>query len=324
MAFLMGQQRHFAEQVMAASSNDHKGLDSVRVLNISFGWDETKQAHIKNKNMNGHEESVRHPKTAGSREYVHALVSSGTVCWSDGEGLSHAEEINLPPRQVPGTSSKDVGPALMQNLEEFIFGTSVSAFIESASKKYRSVSFYIVADSAKANLKTIRQLLAYFHQVAEESALRFTFQFTPCLMHQLMRVVLLSMDHKKLTSSMYSISRIQLSSTLKARTLTAMKDLLEKNFRYVPDETPPEGNPFFRRRLGELLKGALNVDMGELAIGEERCKLIDKALGFFNGNLLDKHSLCHFCTGCHRDRQHALSEVSCQRNVATCNTCTVS
>lgn len=36
---------------MADSADDRQGADSIRVCNISLGWDETKQAHAKVKHF---------------------------------------------------------------------------------------------------------------------------------------------------------------------------------------------------------------------------------------------------------------------------------
>ncbi|CAE7699024.1 unnamed protein product [Symbiodinium sp. CCMP2592] len=281
----------FADQVMADSVDDQK--------------------------LAPNEAGVRRADKIGGTEYIHALVCSGTVSWSDAEGKTRAEELNLPPRQVTSTAAKQVGPALLQTLEQMLFGCSFLEFLQSAKKKYRSVGFSLVADSAKANLKTVRDLTAYVVQQGEACGLLVTLHFIPCLMHQIMRVVLLNMDHKGLTAAMYSLSRLQLSTTTKERTFRTMRELLHKNFVYKPNESPPDiavTRATFRRRLAELLKGCLSIEVGEMDMTETRCSFIDKALEFFNGDITNKQQWCHYCRGCHRDQQHAMNDVPCQQS----------
>lgn len=265
--------------------------------------------------MATNETGLQRPQRMGGTEYIHSLVCSGTVSWTDALGKTRAEELNLPPRQVTSTASKQVGPCLLQNLEQMVFGCSFLEFLEAAKQKYRSVGFSLVADSAKANLKTVRDLMAYVVEQSQACGLLVTLHFTPCLMHQVMRVILLNMDHKGLTAAMYSLSRLQLSTTTKEKTFKTMRELLQKNFRYKQDESPPDipvTRATFRRRLAELLKGALSIEIGEVAMTEARCSFIDKAAQFFNGDITNKEQWCHYCCGCHRNEQHALNDVPCR------------
>ena len=269
------------------------------------------------RNLAPNEDGIRRAHKMGGTEYIHSLVCSGTVSWSDAEGKTRAEELNLPPRQVTSTASKQVGPALLQTLEQMLFGCSLLEFFQSAKKKYRSVGFSLVADSAKANLKTVRDLMAYVVQQGEACGLLVTLHFIPCLMHQVMRVILLNMDHKGLTAAMYSLSRLQLATTTKERTFRKMRELLQQNFRYKPNESPPDipvTRATFRRRLAELLKGGLSIEVGELDMTETRRSFIDKAIQFFNGDITNKQQWYHYCRGCHRNEQHAMNDVPCQHS----------
>ena len=62
------------------------------------------------RNLAPNEDGIRRAHKMGGTEYIHSLVCSGTVSWSDAEGKTRAEELNLPPRQVTSTASKQVGP----------------------------------------------------------------------------------------------------------------------------------------------------------------------------------------------------------------------
>ena len=255
-------------------------------------------------------------RTSG-REYIHSMVATGSISWTDAQCKERQEELNFPPRKLTSTSAAHVGAAMLDNFESYLFGQKFPAALQGLATQFRSIGFHCVADSAAANIKVVRKLFSYLVQKGKDAGVVITCMFSPCLLHQLMRLVLLLMEHKALSPALFSITRLQLNSTAKQRTMDTMKALLEERFRYVPDSYPPDlpsTTTYFRRRLKELLRGGLdNIIEDDEDTFTQKATHIERLLDFFNGDLSNKMEWTHFCSGpgCHQSRQHALHDVPC-------------
>ena len=252
----------------------------------------------------------RHDRTGGT-EFIHSLVSTACVSWVDPSGNERQEDIMLPPRQMTSTSAAHIGSALTSNLETHLLGCTLEEAVHRFAGVYDSVGVHCVGDSAKSNIKAIRELFAYLLQLGRSAGVMVTCSFTACMLHQLMRIVLLLLEHKQLTASLYSITRIHLSSVSRRRTFATVRELLERRFVFHPDSVPPDcpaTDPFFRARLKDMLAGAWD-GMVEEDDFQRKSGLVDDLLRFFNGNLLDRNQWVHHCSGCHKDKSHAMHEV---------------
>ena len=254
----------------------------------------------------------RHDKMGGT-EYVHALVSTGSVGFTDAWGNDRKEELVFPPRRLVSTSASHTGVALIENMEQHLFGCPVQEALQCFAELYKSVGIHLVGDSAKSNIKVVRQLFNFLRNAGERAHVPITCNFTPCLMHQVMRIILMMMNHKAMVASLYSMTRIQATSAVRQRTFAAMKQILDDRFVFHADSVPPNcatTDPFFRDRLKEILISAWNGMVDEDAF-QRRTGWVTEMLNFFNADLRDKTHLIHHCQGCHRDRAHALNHVPC-------------
>ena len=252
------------------------------------------------------------PDKIAGREYIHSMVTTGCVAWTDASLTERREELCWPPRKMLSTSSNHVGPALLENFERYMFGCKLSEALPRFAAQYRLMAIFCVADSAKANLKAVKQLFDLLLHQAASAGVVLTCCFSPCLLHQLMRVVLLLMEHRKLSAALFSITRLQQQSTSRARTAATMKELLERRFVFKAD-TPVPDIPvtagYFRRRLADMLHHGMDnmLEMDE-EIYDQRCFHVDRLLRFFNGDLTNKMEWVHCCHGCHSSREHARND----------------
>ena len=225
--------------------------------------------------------------------------------------------MNFPPRKLTSTSAAHVGAALLDNFESYLFGQKLPDFLQALANQFQSIGFHCVADSASANIKMIRRLFSYLVQKGKDMGVVITCTFNPCLLHQVMRLVLLLMEQQAVSPALFSITRLQLSSTAKQRTMQTMKALLEHRFRYFPDTSPPQlpaTTTYFRRRLKELLRGGLdNIMEDDEATFERKATHVERLVDFFNGDLGNTKEWVHYCSGpdCHQSRQHAFNDVPC-------------
>ncbi|CAJ1434888.1 unnamed protein product [Effrenium voratum] len=238
------------------------------------------------------------------------MVSSGSVMWTTRGFRAEREDLVFPPRQLSSTAAKHIGTALLDNFETCFFGCSVKDFFAKMSAEYQCLSFITVGDAASANVKCMSELFAFLSKTGREHDVSVIAIYTPCFMHQLVRVILLHLAHQKLTASLYSISRITQHTTARKRMLSTMKRLLMERFDFHADSTPPictATSRSFRKHLQSLLLGTSDDALEAAAVHDSQ---ILKCLEFFNGDILDGSTWSHFCKGCHRSRQHALNDAA--------------
>ncbi len=249
----------------------------------------------------------------GGREFIHSMVTTGSISFTDGNLVERQEELVFPPRQMTSTSSAHVGSALVQNLELYLMGQGLAGGIDQLARNFRAIGFFSVADSAKSNLKTVRQLFAFLSATGKNAGAVVTCSFLPCFLHQLMRLVLLLAEHKGISSPLFSVTRLQLSSTLRQRTCRTMRSLLDSRFRFFADTRPPGQRPtdsYFRARLRDLITNSLeNVIEDDEETFQAKASHVAKLIDFFNGDITNKLEWQHYCTGCHSNRAHALNDV---------------
>ena len=244
---------------------------------------------------------------------MHSMVMTGSISWTDASCVERQEELNFPPRKVRSTTAACIGSTLLENFEVYLFGCDFPEAIRQLGSQFSSIGFHCVADSASANLKVVRKLFTYLVAKGKEAGVVATCAFTPCLLHQLMRVVLLLLEQKKVAASLYSITRIQLHTASQQRCLDTMHALLEQRFRFEEDTAPPNlptTATYFRNRLKEMLLNALdNVMEDDEETFRKKGTQIERLLDFFNGDIANKNDWTHFCNGCHTGRDHAFRDV---------------
>ena len=149
------------------------------------------------------------------------MVCSGVVGWEGCDGRQRVEPLVFPPRELATTSAACVGSGLVTNLEHlFGPGMDMEQFIAKTATVYRVLSLLLVGDAATSNRKAVSQLIPYCVQIAAEHDLVLTMSWSPCFLHQLARVLLIHLEHQKISSALYSISRLhQHSETRKNQCL---------------------------------------------------------------------------------------------------------
>ena len=225
-----------------------------------------------------------HPNR-GSLEYAHSMVMTACVDIRDHLGTCK-QEVVLPPKELGSCKSTQLGCALLQSLEQHLFGTSLEVFINQVASKFTGLNIVNTGDAASANVKTAELLFTYVKKVAREHGLVATSCFTFCSLHQLARILSLHLERQALTAAMYSISRLHQHKSTREKTRQHLKRLLTQRFEYKV-EVPPFcqfTRRLFRQHLLSLLTGAWN---GEEEIDKSltRAKLVEETLRFFNGDL---------------------------------------
>ena len=233
------------------------------------------------------------------------------MAWQDAAGNPVAEELVLPPRELGSCNAEQIIRGLVDSLERFGFGKSFSEFLQAAADVYQHINVCAVGDSASANCKGITLLFLYLQDLAEQHNILVTCFFTPCLIHQYARVLLLHLEHRALSASLYSISRLHQQAPTRRLTEASLRQLLLDRFDFRPDSMPPRcpaTDRNFRRHLVEVLSGDWLEDPSESQDAE--LQLLRRCLDFFNGDLVNSQALTHHCKrGCHMSKQHALNDV---------------
>lgn len=255
-----------------------------------------------------------HPNR-GSLEYAHSMVMTACIDIRDHLGTCK-QEVVLPPRELGSCKSTQLGCALLQTLEQHLFGTSLEVFVNQVASKFSGLNIVSTGDAASANLKTAELLSTYVKKVAREHGLVATSCFTFCGLHQLSRILSLHLERQALTAAMYSISRLRQHKSTRERTRQHLKTLLTQRFEYKVAVPPfcQFTRRLFRQHLLSLLTGAWN---GEEDIDKSltRAKLVEETLRFFNGDLSKGEAWTHYChgLGCHDGPKAALEHAPWQQ-----------
>ena len=254
-------------------------------------------------------------RSCGRYELAHSLVSSGVLGWTGLDGCQQKQPLVFAPVEVATTSAACVGAAIVSNLES-LFGSDLEQFLAKTAKLYRVLSIMLVGDAATSNRKFVSHLIPYCFEIASAHDLVMTMSWSPCFLHQLARILLIHLEHQRLSAALFSISRLHQHSETRKKTLVSLQHVLHARFDFQQGQRPPAcaaTQADFRRHLESLLSETACWD-GELdstraqAQKTERIQLLERLLRFFNGDLSDGSRISHFCNGCHRDRQHAVEE----------------
>ena len=247
----------------------------------------------------------------GAAEFVNSLVCSACIAWDDLNHQRQANELVFPPRRIDACDAKQIFRGLVSNFEDFAFGAKFSDFFVEAGKAYSHIHLSAVGDAASANCKGILQFFGHLHDLARRHNVVLTSVFSPCLIHQLARILLLHLEQRAVSAALYSITRLHQQAATRKATSEALRRLLLERFDYRENTFPPDSpitSASFRNNLARLLTGVWDPN----ACDEARHSLVIKTLQFFNGNLADEGKWSHYCAGreCHRNRQHAMNEAT--------------
>lgn len=139
---------------------------------------------------------LRTSKTTGRYQVANFMVSSGIIAWSDSGNQFHAEEMVLPPLELERTASSYIIRGL---LKCFGFIGSLDQFIEKASKEFDLIQVQCVCDAASANMKALPHLFSWLQTKSE----RCVSALSPCLLHQLSRVLLMNLERQMVSSHLF-------------------------------------------------------------------------------------------------------------------------
>ena len=251
-------------------------------------------------------------KAKGSNELAHSMVTSGCVSILYPNGSRCKEEVVWPPRQLTATAAQHIGSGLVENMEKYLFGTSLGTWVQQISSRFGCLNLVFVADSATANLKCISQLFSFLLILGRQYGITVTACYTSCMLHQCARLVALHIEHQALANALFSITRLHQHSNSRDAVKASMKKILRRKFRYVPDQDPPQcvGTcPRFRQNLFKLLTGLWSGEM-EAEEATTRKEILKEAITFFNGDILDTTAIFHYCQGCHSSEQVALEHAT--------------
>jgi hypothetical protein len=91
-------------------------------------------------------------------------VQTAQVHWSH-EGTRLAREVVLPPLRVMATDHATIAVGLLHNLERYMFGCPLTAFLKAIRGLFGIVIWVWVSDSASADKKMIRLMSQSMRQV---------------------------------------------------------------------------------------------------------------------------------------------------------------
>ncbi len=237
------------------------------------------------------------------------MVSTGFASWQHSGG-SWREEFIMPPVQLDSTKSKQLAAGLTLSLDRHLLGMGLEVWMDVIARKFATLQICVVADSAAANLKLLWKFMAYMQLQGKRVESLVLGYFNPCLLHQLARVLVMNLERAALHASLYSITRLNQHTPLRAKTWTAVVSLLKDHFKFELG-IPPIGlrrstaDGSFRRNLMRLLTGFWDWEQPSTSKQEALLELFT----FFNGDLMSETSLVHFCSGCCQNRQHSLDKV---------------
>ena len=259
-------------------------------------------------------------RATGGYEMAHSFVCTGCVSWTDVECCSRKEPLVFPPRQMSNVDAEHIAAALLFNLEQCLFGSSILGFLAKLAKHYRVLHICLVGDAATGNRKVVAQLFHLLTEAARQHNVVLTLSWNPCLLHQCARILLLQLEQRQLSAALYSITRLHQHSNTRAKTSESMRRLLTDRFDYRDNEPPPPAalcfanNQVFRGHLFRLLSelGAWDGENADtpLHFSSERSHLLQQLLQFFNGDITQSEKWTHHCQGCHRNKKEAIQEVS--------------
>lgn len=118
---------------------------------------------------------------------------TGAVSWP-----GNKEELIFPPLQVDRTTADFLAAGIAHNLA---FVRPLPDLIKDASL-FSQVQFLVVADSASANCKLLPRLFAYLQKELPQSVAFFS----PCLLHQMSRLVVMNLERQGVCSPLALIS----------------------------------------------------------------------------------------------------------------------
>lgn len=133
----------------------------------------------------------------GRYEVANFMVTTGCVGWHgagpQGHGL-HKEELLFVPMELQRQTAQYLVCAIVKN---FAFLCPLLDLLKNV-EAFNSVQFLVTGDSAPANIKALPHLFAFL----QSQSPKFLASFSPCLLHQLSRVLVLNMERQCVSSAL--------------------------------------------------------------------------------------------------------------------------
>lgn len=140
---------------------------------------------------------TRTSKKTGRFEISSYMITTGGVSWSERNGSTstiskHKEEIILPPIRLDRITAGYLISGLIWSFQHVC---PIQELMEVVSNNFRVVQVLFVADSASANWKALPLFCAWLAKFGAIST------FTPCLLHQMARCIVLNLERENMKSS---------------------------------------------------------------------------------------------------------------------------
>lgn len=250
----------------------------------------------------------RADRYSGQHHFMRNFVMTGSVTWCGPEERG-CEDILTPPIQLDSTNADQITASLMLSFERFLFGNmSFQTWLGIAAEKFSHINFFVIADSASANIKLSWKLLSFLQEQGRRNNTIVTAAFAPCLLHQLSRMVAANLEKQKVSAAIYSLSRLNQFGPTRSKTREALITLLSERFVFRRGPIPPgteRSSPEFRHRLLQLLTGHWDFEEPSTVKHEALTTLFS----FFNGDLAKETQWFHYCQGCCASKQDAINKV---------------
>ena len=125
------------------------------------------------------------------------MVTTGSVNWQLADsGARRKEELIFPPLQLQRTTAKFLTRAIVHN---FGFVCPLLDMLREG-EKFNCMQWLVVADAAAANCKALPHLFTFLLNKCEKSLAHYS----PCLLHQLARLLVLTLEREGLCSHLAS------------------------------------------------------------------------------------------------------------------------
>lgn len=126
------------------------------------------------------------------------MVATGAIGWRDLSDLDqhHKESLALPPVKLDRTAASYLIAGL---LRIFKFVCPMEELLEKARQNFGVIQILCVCDSASANCRALPRLFSWLQTQAPCLC-----SFSPCLLHQLARCLVMALERQGVSSSLAS------------------------------------------------------------------------------------------------------------------------
>lgn len=262
----------------------------------------------------------RADRHSGHHQFVHNLVTSGVIQWKHGaqgaDAVSKGHEVICPPVQLDSTTAEQIAAGLSLSLEKHLLdGLSLEVWMDVLSRNYGRLNFFVVADSAASNVRLLWRLLAYIQKQGKRVNVLVTGCYAPCLLHQVSRMLTMTLERQGVNAALYSVTRLNQHSVFRKKTWVALQAVLRERYVYVAGPIPPgtaRSSAPYRESLMKVLTGWWDWETNSHAKEQNLRNLFSH----FNGDIMDEGRLTHYChSGCCENAHHSLNKVPWQNQL---------